>query len=95
MICSGKPGFVGARYTLERRRFYDSHLKENRSIRWFYSSDKVSDIILLKEIIVLVSLFYSHLHEGRTCLGHEVDSWGMSFKKVNNVYKFAGIETVP
>jgi hypothetical protein len=42
-----------------------------------------------------ITVFFTIYKKDELAPGHEGGQLGMYFKKVNNVYKFAGIETIP
>lgn len=97
IICFAKPDFTDTPYMLERRKFYDNHLKEFGQSNSFSRALKSTDIIIIKnndhrtDVTVLFTIY----QRGELAPGHEGGQLGMYFKKVNNVYKFAGIETIP
>ena len=96
-ICFGKPNFTNAPYILERRKFYDKHLKKLSQSNNFNRAIKSTDIILIKgndhrtDITVLFTIY----QRGELALEHEGGQLGLYFKKVSNEYKFAGIEIIP
>ncbi len=82
---------------IERKRFFDNHLKHIGQSDDFNRAIKSTEIILLEEkdhrsdITVLFTIY----KKDELAPGHEGGQLGMYFKKVKNVYKFAGIETIP
>lgn len=97
IICSDKPDTSEEPYIYDKRIFFDKYLKKVGQSDYFNRAMKSSDIIIVEEndrrtdIIVLFTVY----KKNELALGHEGGQLGMYFKKVNNVYKFAGLETIP
>ena len=96
IICLDKPEFRDAP-NMERRRFYNHHLKEIGQCDGFTRAMKSTEVILVNEIgdRTGITVLFTIYKKDELAPGHEGGQLGMYFKKVNNVYKFAGIETIP
>lgn len=95
--CDEGPDTSEDPYMYDRRAFFDNHMKELGRSGWFNRAMHAPEVILVEQhdprtdILVLFTVY----KEGELAPVHEGGQLGLHFKKVNNAYKFAGIETTP
>lgn len=97
IICNGTLKSKLDPYVIYRNDFYKNHLtviKESKSwakaittkeIKFVYENNKRSDI----------TIYLTTWKKNELSKGHEGAQLGLYFKKINNEFKFSGIETIP
>lgn len=97
IICFNRPDLIDEPFMLDRKEFFDNHLKEINKSDHFIRAKKSKKIILIKDNDhrTDITVFFTIYEEDELYPGHEGGQLGIFFKKVNGDYKFAGIETIP
>jgi hypothetical protein len=91
-----KNSFLGP-YRVKRKEFFDKYLKMVNENQIWIKSKKLNNIYLLREnkkwsdITALITIW----KKNEIVQGHEGSQLGIHFKKINDDFKFAGIETIP
>lgn len=97
MICFDQPDFADEPYMLDRIEFYEKHLSRIKQFDNFIRATRSKDVMFIRENgqIADVTVFFTTYQKDELAPGHEGGQFGISFKKVNGEFKFAGMETVP
>ena len=97
LICdSGRPPNPNSQ-KIGKKEFYSKNLKNiSNSINWERAS-KSHDIKLHKEnnSSTDITAFITIWERGEYAPGHDGAAIGIHFKKIDGVFKFSGIETIP
>ncbi len=82
---------------LDRKEFFDNHLNKIKRSDKFIRATKSKEIMFIREnnVGADISIFFTIYQQDELAPGHEGGQFGISFKKVNGEFKFAGMETVP
>ena len=97
IICFNSNEVSNRTNLIERTKFFKSYLRKIRQSESFKRAISSNTIYLVKdkdyrtEITVLFTIY----KKDELAPVHEGGQLGMHFRKVNNVYKFAGVETIP
>ena len=97
MICFDGPDLRDEPYMLNRIEFYEKHLNRLKQFDSFIRAKRSKDIMFVRENgqVADVTVFFTIYQKDELAPGHEVGQFGISFKKANGEFKFAGMETVP
>jgi hypothetical protein len=98
ILCFDLP-FLGEEdpYILDRKEFFDYHLKKINTYDNFIRATKSTEIILLKENDhrTDITIYFTIYQKDELAPGHEGAQLGLYFKKVNGEFKFSGMDTIP
>lgn len=84
-------------YDIKRKDFFDNHLKAIKNSESWERASKSKEIILHRQNSKRVDIiaFLTTWKPNEYALGHEGAQLGIYFLKVDEEFKFSGVETIP
>ncbi|HTO14765.1 MAG TPA: hypothetical protein VLZ83_03300 [Edaphocola sp.] len=97
LICFDGPDFSDTPYMIEKKNFLENFLLKIKETEFYQRATKSDEnhFIYENDHRSDITVLWTVYKQDELALGHEGAQFGIYFKKVNGVFKFAGIETIP
>jgi len=97
IICFDKADLSEQPYMLDRKDFFLNYLKMISGSESFLRAKQSNKKVLIKEDDHRsdITILFTTYTRNELAPGHEGGQMGFYFKKVNGIYKFSGVETIP
>lgn len=97
ILCSETPDLSESPYMYDKKDFLENHIGKIQSSESYQRAIKSDELILVKENYPRtgITAFWTIYKRDELAPRHEGGQFGFYFKKVNEEFKFAGMETIP
>lgn len=97
LICFDGPDFSDTPYMIEKKNFLENFLPKIKEAEFYQRATKSDEkhFIYENDHRSDITVLWTVYKKDELALGHEGAQFGIYFKKVNGVFKFAGMEMIP